>query len=163
VLQNILIETEKQSFKSLSLRSDESINDDSSFLQSPAEEAPKIPADSVAEINRSEAKENNITNNKEEDEEGNVKPAKEDSLVAAVNKDKAEKAAFESKLDDQLEKFKSVLVDSNEEENLLKEKIRINSIEILINIVTLTPSINYINYIIYVCFLLRSSFFLICI
>ncbi len=90
-------------------------------MKSPAEEAPKIAAESIPD-----AKE---------------KPMKEDSLVVAVNKDKEEKAAA-SKLQE-IRKIKSVSDYNNEEEeNYIKEKIRINSIEILINIVTLTPSMN---------------------
>lgn len=126
-MQNILIDTEKQSSANLSIRSDESINEDSSFFKSPEEEAPKIAAELNAEANE---------NLKEEKE----KPVKEDSLVVAVNKDKEEKADA-GKLQEKT-KIMSFSVESNEEENDLKEKIRINSIEILINIVTLTPSMN---------------------
>ena len=44
-----------------------------------------------------------------------------------------------SKLEE-IEKVKPINIYSNEEEVDIKEKIRINSIEILINIVTLMPS-----------------------
>jgi len=41
---------------------------------------------------------------------------------------------------DEIEKVKPIIIDNNEEDLDIKEKIRINSIEILINIVTLMPS-----------------------
>ena len=67
-------------------------------------------------------------------------------MVAESDKDKEEKA-IGTKLQE-IEKVKSVSVNSSEEDELdsTKEKIRINSIEILINIVTLTPSIYHFNY-----------------
>lgn len=122
-----MIDTEKQSSGSLnviSVKSDESINEDSSFLKLPIEEAPKVP-----EVSKED---------KEDAEKLKEKPAKEDSLVLAVEKDKQDKEAKNKLLE--IEKLKDVSVDNLEEEMDIKEKIKINSIEILINIVTLTPS-----------------------
>lgn len=119
VLQNILIDTEKQSSDNLTVRSNESVNEDSSFLRSPILEPPQI------------AEDNRVLNDKLQ---------KEESSVAEVLKDKEEKAT--NKLEE-IEKIKSVSVNSLEDDVDIKEKIKINSIEILINIVTLTPS-NYI-------------------
>jgi len=123
-LQNILIDTEKQSSASLRLRSDESINEDSSFLNSPIVETPKIPMDKNAD-----EKENFKVNKK--------KLEKEYNSATFVEKDEEEPAT--TKLQEII-KIKSISVDSFEDEVDIKEKIRINSIEILINIVTLTPS-----------------------
>jgi hypothetical protein len=123
-LQNILIDTEKQSSASLRLRSDESINEDSFFSNSPIIEPPKTPTDK-----NDDEKENNKDNNK--------KIEKEYSSATFVKKDQEEQA---STILQEIMKIKSISVDSFEDEVDIKEKIRINSIEILINIVTLTPS-----------------------
>lgn len=128
MLQNILIDTEKHYSGNLSIRSDESINEDSSFLKLPVEEAPRIAEDENAERE-------NTKNDKDN-------RAKEDSLVLAVDKDKEAKAAGIKH--DEIEKLKDIQEETIEEEVDIKEKIRINSIEILINIVTLTPSNYYI-------------------
>lgn len=118
VLQEILIDNEKQTLSSI--KSNESINESSSFFKQPIiEEPPKI------------------------NEESLKKNLEENTNVNTGNKNyKIEKEDYDEGLNklNEIQKVKPISVDNNEEELDIKEKIRINSIEILINIVTLMPS-----------------------
>lgn len=128
VLQNILIDTEKHSFNNLSIPSDKSINEGSSFEKDSIEETPALLKEHLQDkpLIESQKKNNEF---KEEKIESNEEEEK---------KNCTEKGEFKNI--EQIEKVKSNTEEKNEEESHIQEKIRINSIEILINIVTLTPS-----------------------